>query len=295
MLNDLFDFKLTKDFLSHRAPLFRSFQGFSEQVGILSDDYFSLLNPMFSICIDDLSVLSPYKVVSFRDGFLGLGCFFSRFPLPPKNFRTFIGVPAYLASVVPKYWREHIYFYQFKLKKPGASQFLTIFQLPDLDYGFGNTRQLNKIEGLVQDNDFQDFSKVDLNLSHFFSQDHIDSFDFKARSVPLEDLLSKIDLKGHYAFFPIEPFVVYDHFLIHALMSKNAQVMTPLISMRVDDKYDLSLFHEVHISFMPPRDFGDTFKDFLRVWNGSNDLFFRDPTSLKKYRELFEKEFILRK
>jgi hypothetical protein len=197
--------------------------------------------------------------------------------------------------VVPKSWKEHIYFYQFKLKNPGGCQFLTIFQLPDLDYGFGHLRQLNKIERLIQDNDFQDFSKVDLNLSHFFSQDLIDSFNFKARAAPLEDLLSRTDLKGHYAFLPIEPFIVYDHFLIHALMSKNAQVMAPLVPMSVEEKYDLSLFHEVHISFTPPQDFGDTFKDFLRIWNVSNDLFFRNSIYLKRYRELFEREFILRK
>ncbi len=295
MLSDLFDFELTKDFVTQKAPLFRRFQGFSEHLGILSDDYFSLLNPMFGICIDDLSVLSLYKLVLFRDGFLGLGCFFSRFPIPPKNFKTLIGIPVQLASVVPKSWRANIYFYQFNFKKTCTRQFFTVFPLPDLDYGFGDERQLNIIAGLIKNNKFQNFSKVDLKIPNFFSRDQVESFDFEARSVPFEDLFSRSDLKGHSVFFPLEPFVIYDHFLIHAFMSKNAQVMAPLVPMSVEEKYDLSLFHEVHISFTPPQNFGDSFKGFLRIWNDSHDLFFSDSKYLIRYRELFVREFIQKK
>lgn len=269
MLRDLLDFAQTKEFVLQQAPLFRSFQGFSGKIGILSEDYFSLVNPMFAICIDDLSVLVPFKIVSFRDGFLGLGCFFSRFPIPPKNFKTMIGIPTYFASLVPRSWQGNIYFYQFKLKNPSSihSHFFCSLGLEWSQKNLENHIQKYKIKSV---------GKID------FLQDES----------LLNSFLVQMDLTGHKFYFNHSLFYVYDHFLIHALMSKNALVSIPEGEITIEEKIDLSLFHEVKLSLTPPKDFGILFKSFFQIWNNTFDNFFQDAKLESRYRDLFNEKFI---
>ncbi|MCR9202937.1 MAG: hypothetical protein NXH75_00025 [Halobacteriovoraceae bacterium] len=88
---------------------------FSEYMRPHSLSYFSRLRPIFSFEIKDLSSLSGFSHVLFRDGILFLLRFFQIHPEPAK-LRTKILIQKELAFLVPKAWENNVLLYRTVFK-----------------------------------------------------------------------------------------------------------------------------------------------------------------------------------
>jgi hypothetical protein len=85
-----------------------------------STRYFSRLRPLFSFEVKTLSSLNNFSHVLFRDGILFLLRFFIRFK-EPVGLRCKILIHEDLAAIVPKNWKEHVFFYRLSSRSEEKS------------------------------------------------------------------------------------------------------------------------------------------------------------------------------
>jgi hypothetical protein len=285
-----YQYQRSYDFISRRCERFAGLQGYRNNIFPLAGSYFSPINPMFAIGINDTRLFSDMKVVAFRDGFLGLCAFFCRFPVPPKNFSTKIGIPFLLAKVVPVFWKKHCFYYDFQLRKIKKPQKMLIFKFPEDDFSFNEASHIQKINSLVASKNIEEVHEVTLLNNHLFSGPgqssgpHITNF----RSFLFSSSISRAQL-----YFCLEPFSIYDHFLLHAGLFQDAYVEDLSYLESVDEVINLSPYHQVRVSFEAPSDLGKAFPVCYKVWQIHRDGFFQNPFELKHYRDIFRRFFIV--
>lgn len=294
-----YDYQSTYDFLTTKGRSFSSFQGYGETMAPLANSYFSPLNPIFGICIDDLRVLSPKKVIALRDGFLGILSFFCRFPLPPKDFSIKIGIPYVFAKIIPLPWAKYCFFYDFHLHQQRSCNKLIFINLPLEDYGIDKELHRHRLQQIFALNRIDDIQIVSVFSNNLFSSEkgHIDNLDVldgqKYTRTGLNNFLFSSSFIETQIYFHLEPFAIYDHYLLQYAMFQGGSVAGVSVLENIDESINLSPFHCVRISHEAPEDLGRAFSECHKIWRRYEDSFFKRSADLAPYRDLYKNHFIV--
>ena len=294
-----YDYHGTYQFLSIKGTLFASFQGYDKTIMPLANNYFSPLNPIFGICIDDLRVLSPVKVITLRDGFLGILAFFSRFPIPPKDFSLLIGIPYIFAKIIPVSWARNCFFYDFHPHQEAKCSKLIFTNFPFEDYGINQDLHRERVENIFHANIIDEIQVLTVFKNKLFTQEegdlnNLDSLGGRQYStLGLNNFLFSSNFSNTKVYFNLEPFAVFDHYLLQYALFQGASVdgVTGLSS--VDEFIQLSPSHSVRISFKMPSNMGSVFSECYKIWRRYEDSFFKKYSDLTPYRELYKNHFIV--
>lgn len=236
---------------------------FSEYMRPHSLSYFSRLRPIFSFEIKELSSLSSFSHVLFRDGILFLLRFFQNHPEPAK-LRTKILIQRELAFLVPKAWEENILLYQTVLKpslekseKSLKELFLTVTfgekkleekAVQEICQKINEQSSIERITvipfyNILRGEDFLSYDRASL-----FSQMDIIKTELSRFEIAFLDYSQRGTLNyGEGYFYQVNPGKVYfaDSLLDHEFLGGGAK---PLIKKESKQMVSLSPYHGMEIS-----------------------------------------------
>jgi len=271
-----------------------------------SEEYFSVLKPVFLHQIKSADVLSAYRPLLVRDGALGLLDFFLRYPAPPdRDCHVFLH--ADLAWTVPAAWDASVAYYRVHSVSPlDAKQvndvYLVVSVIDDKQCSLSQfSARLHAVKRFFADETVR--YHVTFLAAHVFGKNSterdarsrlhfemtraaLDVFGDDVDYVPWPEVQNR--KLGASAFFEFNPrrFFYSDSFVTHQLLSKGGKSFGQQTPERPVLNLPLSFTHYYSIS-ATGREYGPgLFQEVRSEWDRytMDPLFLRDVRSFRTKR-----------
>jgi hypothetical protein len=298
----------------NQLPMHRDLQALHDRFSPSTYDYFFELNPSFHYQYHDLNNINEYPVIMLRDGFLGLFCFFANFPKPLENQETFVLVPKKFAAFVPKFWKDHVYFYSFE-NAPNLHEIkkVYVYGALTLDHFIGKTveQSVASLKSLIpqntkviflpnHQNHYQITFRDEMKVSTSYYKEVYKQLGFEIEEINeyKTELFQNAREDSGYINIDKDHFLIYDNYFDHFFAGRGAKNLrgneaSHLNRDNVIKTINLSLYHKIHIE-KPGEDAFcyDVLKDFMKIQFQNIPTVYLHYEFYKYGKKLFQENFL---